>query len=286
MNWKMGNLILLAAYIAAAELPPADVLDRMEDSILRQQSTLESWTSTRVYTAGNVRLNKWAKVVADVGYAAPGTESYTVRESTGMGLIVDQVIRAALNAERESLMIREQTDINRANYGFVFLSFDPVENAYLFEATPRTKNKFLFRGRVWVDADSFGVMRVVGRPANSPSIWVMRSEFTHEFANFGGFWLPVRHRSTAELLLFGTSKLEIDYGAYHCSARTLAYQLHYEYHAYALRSGDADGRIPGTVPGGIAPVVPGDSHIPPHRRQRNPVEAAEPYLLSDQCRRA
>jgi hypothetical protein len=200
-------------------LPAATVLDRMEEFGKWQKAELESWTSTRVYTAENKRLRKWAKVKAQVDYVAPGKKSYAVLERSGTGLIVDRVIRPILDAECESALNRAQSDINRTNYDFVLVEFDAAENAYVFKASPRVPQKFLFRGRIWVDAGTFGMRRVLGVPANRPSFWVKRTEFSHEYEDFGGFWLPVRHRSTAQLRLFGTSTLEIDYAGYRWSAK-------------------------------------------------------------------
>ena len=201
------------------ELPASTVLDRMEEYGTLQQSRLESWTNTRTYTAENRSLGKWAKVKAQVDFTAPGHKSYAVLERSGMGLIVDRVIKPILEAECTSASNRSQSDINRTNYDFLFVAFDAAENAYVFEATPRVPRKFLFRGRVWVDAETFGVRRVLGTPANPPSFWVKSTEFAHEYDVFGGFWLPVRHRSRAQLRLFGTSTLEIEYEGYHWSAR-------------------------------------------------------------------
>ena len=200
-------------------LPAATVLDRMEEFGRWQKAQLESWTSTRVYTAENKRLHKWAQVKAQVDYVAPGKKSYAVLEHSGTGLIVDRVIRPILEAECESVLNRAQSDINRTNYEFTFVEFDAAQNAYVFEASPHSPQRFLFRGRIWVDASTFGVRRVLGTPASRPSFWVKRTEFSHEYEDFGGFWLPVRHRSTAQLRLFGTSTLEIDYRLYRWSAK-------------------------------------------------------------------
>lgn len=200
-------------------LPAATVLDRMEEFGRWQKAELANWTNTRVYTAENKRLRRWAKVKAQVDYVAPGKKSYAVLERSGTGLIVDRVIRPILDAECESALNRSQSDINRTNYDFVLVEFDAAQNAYVFEVSPHSPQKFLFRGRIWVDGGTFGVRRVLGTPANRPSFWVKRTEFSHEYEDFGGFWLPVRHRSTAQLRLFGTSTLEIDYGLYRWSAK-------------------------------------------------------------------
>lgn len=45
------------------------------------------------------------------------------------------------------------------------------------------------------------------------------AEFIHEYREFGGFWLPVRHHSQAQLRLFGTSTLDVDYQDYEWAPR-------------------------------------------------------------------
>lgn len=84
----------------------------------------------------------------------------------------------------------------------------------MFEAQPRTRSKYLFRGRLWVNPRSFAVQRIEGEPAQSPSFWVKRTHFVHEYSQFGDFWFPVRHSSEADLRLFGRSSLVIEYSDY------------------------------------------------------------------------
>jgi len=145
--------LALCGMAKSQSLPAATVLDRMEEAGLRQQSMLERWTSTRTYTAENSGLGKRARVKAQVDFAAPATKSYTVLERSGMALIVDRVIKPILDAECKSALNRSQSDINRANYDFLFIDFDAAENAYVFEASPRFARKFLVRGRdIWSTA--------------------------------------------------------------------------------------------------------------------------------------
>ena len=81
----------------------------------------------------------------------------------------------------------------------------------MFEVQPRTRNKCVFRGKIRIDEESFAVQRIEGAPAQSPSFWVKRTHFIHEYARFKDFWFPVRHYSEADLRLFGHSILEISY---------------------------------------------------------------------------
>jgi hypothetical protein len=110
-------------------------------------------------------------------------------------------------------------DICRRNYQFKFLGLDETVRAYVFEVEPRTGNKYLFRGKIWVNAGKYAIQRTEGEPARSPSFWVLRTHFVHEYADFGGFWFPVRHRTDVDLRLFGKSTLEIDYYDYQWQPR-------------------------------------------------------------------
>jgi len=213
--------LALRAATRVPELSPSMVLDRMEEAGRWQQANLESWTCIREYSASNSRLHKWARVKIQLDYTAPGRKTYCILEHSGSGLIAKRVIYPIVEAERQSAFpqTRSVTDINRKNYEFHLIEFDAAENAYVFSAIPQFPQRYQFRGRIWVDADTFGIKRVRGAPALSPSFWVKRTDFTHEYAKFGAFWLPVEHRSRAELHLFGSSTLEIEYGDYRWSTR-------------------------------------------------------------------
>jgi hypothetical protein len=132
------------------------------------------------------------------------------------------VIEPLIAAEIDSGKARRDVDITRRNYDFRFAAFDDEAGVYIFQVQPRTANPYLFRGAVWIDAETFAVRRIEGEPATSPSFWVKRSHFVHEYAPLGGFWLPVRLTSEAELRIFGRSQLSITYTEYRLNASQIA----------------------------------------------------------------
>jgi len=84
----------------------------------------------------------------------------------------------------------------------------------VLEAEPKTKNKFLFSGRIWVDAKDFAIVRVEGEPAQNPSWWTKRNLIQHSNKKVGDFWLPARNETATELRLLGRSLLTIEYKDY------------------------------------------------------------------------
>jgi hypothetical protein len=85
---------------------------------------------------------------------------------------------------------------------------------YVLDAQPLSKNKFLFRGRIWVDGKDFAITRVEGEPAVNPSWWTVRTDFKRSYAKTGDFWLPESNESTTKVRIFGTAVLTINYGDY------------------------------------------------------------------------
>jgi hypothetical protein len=109
---------------------------------------------------------------------------------------------------------RVHTDIHRRNYDFAFLEFDAEAGANVFQAAPKAPDKRLFKGKVWIDEATCAVLRIEGEPAVSPSFWVKKTQFRHDYARVEGVWLPVRHHTEVQLRLFGRSTFDIEYVRY------------------------------------------------------------------------
>lgn len=85
---------------------------------------------------------------------------------------------------------------------------------YVLALEPKTKNKFLFRGRVWVDAADFAVVRLEAEAARNPSFWTKRSQIEQSYQKVRDFWLPERNHSTSSIRMGGRAKLTIEYQGY------------------------------------------------------------------------
>ncbi len=192
------------------------MIAKFEERNNAQQEQLRSYVSERRYAAANPRLHKAGYMVVELRYDAPETKTYRVVEKGGSGSIHKRVFEPLLQAEvaQAPQAAREAADISRRNYEFKFLSFDDTVGAYVFELKPRTQNKYLFRGKIWIDATDCALRRIEGEPAQRPSFWVRKTHFVREYAKFGDFWFPVSHRTRVDLLLFGASTMDIDYFSY------------------------------------------------------------------------
>lgn len=195
---------------------PEEILSCMERAGEENRTLTQAYTSARIYRAENVKLHKTGAVSAEVIYTPPGHKDYRILSKTGSGIVHNRVIGPALEEERRNAPpeARAQTDIHRRNYDFAFLEFDAEAGANVFQAAPKTRDKRLFRGKIWIDEASCGVLRIEGQPAVSPSFWVKKTMFRHDYARVEGVWLPVRHHTEVQLRLFGRSTFDIEYVRY------------------------------------------------------------------------
>jgi hypothetical protein len=191
---------------------------------LRRAQALHSYHGIRIYRLEyrGFPSPRSAEMVVDVKYRAPGTKEFTIRTSTGSTLILDKVFKKLLEAEEDAQAVEAQRDtaLNYDNYDFTMVGYEssPLRSLYILLVEPRTKNKFLYRGRVWVDADDFAVVRLEAEPAKNPSIWTKNSEIELLYVKVGDFWLPKRNHCVSSIRLGGRADLTIEYQDYQITA--------------------------------------------------------------------
>jgi hypothetical protein len=94
----------------------------------------------------------------------------------------------------------------------------PTGSLYIFSVEPRTKNKFLYRGRIWVDAEDFAVVRLEGEPAKNPSFWTKDTKIEQIYAKVGDFWFARIESQHHQHSPGGRAYLIIDYKDYQTTA--------------------------------------------------------------------
>jgi hypothetical protein len=153
-----------------------------------------------------------------VSFTTPSTKNFTVVSSSGSRVIIDRVFRKLLDSEREAAGEENQrrSALTNANYEVQLIGIESRDSgpAYVLAVKPRTKNKFLYRGKVWIDGNDFAVARIEGEPAQNPSFWISRTEILHEYTKIGDFWFPANHRSVTHVRIGGQATLTIKYDNY------------------------------------------------------------------------
>ena len=224
---SLPTLALLALSIPAvaqnaavsAPLSADEVMQRVMQMNEQRAKALETYSSIRSYHLEcHCLSHKKADMVVRAEYEAPNKKVFTIVSESGSGTVRSRVFKKLLEAEQESMREENQqrSAIAPGNYTFQFTDYQKIDGNefYVLEALPLTKNKFLFRGRIWVDAKDFAITQVEGEPALNPSWWTVKTDFKRSYEKIGDFWLPELNESQTKVRIFGTAVLTINYGEY------------------------------------------------------------------------
>lgn len=186
--------------------------NRLRDVDLQQYSAL------RTYVASNAKGKVYAKEVIRVQYRAPDTKAFETMCEEGSRVVRDLVFKKLIESEVTTSKGREHRDssIKPANYTFRLLGQQDLGpyHCWVVQAVPKRMEKYLFAGRIWIDQQEFGIVQIVGRPAQSPSFWVRHVNFQRQYQKIGEFWLPRADTTIADLRIFGRRILTIEHGNY------------------------------------------------------------------------
>jgi outer membrane lipoprotein-sorting protein len=217
---------------APAPLTAEEVMQRVVEMNLTRAKALERYSSVRAYHLEcHCMSHKKADMVVRIDYQAPNKKEFTVLSESGSGTVRHRVFRELLDAEEESMRDENQqrSAITPENYTFHVFDYEKTESDefYVLDAQPRSKNKFLFRGHIWIDAKDFAITRVEGEPAVNPSWWTVKTVFKRRYQKIGDFWLPESNESETKVRVFGTAVLTIEYRNYEITRAnaTVAYSL-------------------------------------------------------------
>jgi hypothetical protein len=217
----------MAAQDPGQELPSVnDIVAKMLERDHQRQAALQGYTSLRRYVFENSRHHKRAEMVVAVKCLDDGSKQFQTVSATGWGVARNHVFPKLLDNEREASLpdVRERSRITPQNYSFELIGRDYVNQrpAYVIAIAPKTQNKYLIQGKIWVDLDDYAIVRIEGKPAQSPSFWIKNIHFVHTYQKNGLFWLPISDRSVTDARILGSSELTIEYFDYAPNVTTLS----------------------------------------------------------------
>lgn len=203
----------------SAPLSADEVMRRVVEMNGHRANALESYSSIRSYHLEcHCLSHKKADMIVRAEYEAPNKKVFTIVSESGSGTVRSRVFKKLLEAEQESMREENQqrSAITPQNYTFQLTDFQKIggNEVYVLAAQPLTKNKFLFRGRIWVDAKDFAITQVEGEPAVNPSWWTVKTDFKRSYQKVGSFWLPESNESETKVRILGSAVLTIKYGEY------------------------------------------------------------------------
>jgi hypothetical protein len=203
---------------AVTGLTADEVVQRVFAHDTIRESQAGGYVGSREYVLENKRLNKRAAMTVAIFGDADGTKHFQVVSEEGWKGANKHVFRKMLESESESSSptTRPKTRIIPDNYRFDLVGVELIMNrpAYVIVAVPKRSDKYLFQGRIWVDAEDYAVARVEGQPAKNPSFWTRSIHFVQQYQKDGPFWFPANTTSVTEAMIFGTTNVTIRYFDY------------------------------------------------------------------------
>lgn len=204
--------------LSPTALTPQQIVERIEQHDRTQTAALERYQALRHYALeyhGFFRTLT-AEMDVKVNYDAVSGKSFQIISQSGSKTLCQRVLKKAVDSEKEASLNPAETALTEVNYKCRFVGRDSVNgrSAYVLDVEPIKPSKFLYRGRIWVDALDFAVARMDVQPGKNPSFWISKTTIHHTNEETGGFWLPQKNRSETKVRIGGTAVLTIDYGSY------------------------------------------------------------------------
>ncbi len=219
--------MLLLAVLAPAAWSQADsglpalsaeqVVQRLIEKNQERAAALQHYLGKRSYHLEyhGFPASAEATMEVEVNFDAPASKHFTVVSTSGSKLIQNRVFRRLMESEEQAgdSSNRKHTELGPNNYTFSLAGTDGTN--YVLNVEPREETRFLYRGKIWVDAHDFAVTRIEAQPARNPSFWTTKSLIHHSYQKVdNGFYLPKENKTVTSVRLGGVATLTIEYQSY------------------------------------------------------------------------
>jgi len=207
-----------SSYTTPMGLTGDDIIRKMLERNRLRNEQLQRYSAARTYEIRNLEGKLAAQAVVRVDYEAPDKKTFNKTSEKGSGIVRHLVFDRLIQSEGETSAGREHHNsaITTTNYTFLLVGEEEAGayHCFVLEATPKRKDKYLFEGKIWIDAEDFAIVKIAGHPAKKPSFWINRADFVRQYQKIDGFWLPYRDETSVEVKVYGRRVFTIDHQQY------------------------------------------------------------------------
>jgi hypothetical protein len=223
-SWLPMVLLLACAPAAWPQGQPAlptlgadQVVQRLMEKNKERADTLQHYIGRRSYRLEyrGFPASADATMEVEVNFDAPASKRFTIVNATGSKLIQNRVFHRLLETEEQAgdSSNRKHTELGPDNYTFSLAGTEGTN--YVLNVEPKEDSRFLYRGKIWVDAHDFAVTRIEAQPARNPSFWTTKSLIHHTYQKVdNGFYLPKENKTVTSVRMGGVATLTIEYDSY------------------------------------------------------------------------
>jgi len=183
-----------------------------------RKAALHDYAVLRTYQVVDLKGKVHAEKLGRMEFLSPDKKTFTVTSESGSGVVRNMALNPLIKSEVEAAAGKEHHDsaISADNYSLNLLGEQQVGpyRCFVAEARPKRQDKYLFEGKLWIDADDYSVVRIEGHPAKKLSFWIQRADFVRQYQKIDGFWLPQKDQTLVQVRLYGKKVLTIDHRGY------------------------------------------------------------------------
>ncbi len=215
------SLLSVGACSLGAESPEAtpalapDVIVRNYCSAMLGQAAAAKGASMEVQIEASLpSLKKHGKLHALRHISKVGRITYKVLGFEGDNTVKNEVIARFLQAEIDAQ--NEQSvsfAVTPDNYKFLYKGRNQFGGrpVHVFQVTPKKKRENLFKGEIWIDAETYLRVQETGYMVKNPSIWVKKFAFTRQYDVRDGMSVPRLVAGRVDTRLVGPAELKMDF---------------------------------------------------------------------------
>jgi outer membrane lipoprotein-sorting protein len=196
------------------------IVFQLETRNRERAAALRSFQATRTYTMHYTGPfgERNAEMTVSLTYNSPNEKNFVILSQSGTKFILDHIFKRLLDEEKAASNEenRLRTALTSRNYDFTLAAYEDSSDSpqYVLNVIPKSENKYLYRGKIWVDAKDFAVTRIEAEPAKNPSFWIKKSSINHKYQKVENFWLPAQNKTESQIRIGGTALLTIEYNSY------------------------------------------------------------------------
>ena len=207
-------IISLSVVAEPSADPSALIVENYCTASLAQENVLQGASMEVEMDASLPSLKKHGRLHALRRISPLGLIKYEMARFEGDNIVNKEVITRYLKAEVEAQ--KQQSPlmaVTPKNYKFKYKGLKQSEgrDVHIFEVTPRQKREDLFKGEVWIDAQTYLKVQESGYLVKNPSIFLKKVAFIRKYEIRDGIAVPLKVLSVADVRFVGKAELTIDF---------------------------------------------------------------------------
>ncbi len=216
--------LLSASYpgFGQQQLDTATVVRGVDNSVKNRIDRLGAYTVTEHYAVfrGKDETHPAAEMLVKTTYRRGSGKNYEILSQSGAAIWRDEVLGTLLdNEKRMSQPGNVGTAlINSTNYDMK-LDANPREqfngrDCLVLDITPKHNSQYLFKGKLWVDAQDFAIVQLKGTASKTAFLLANAAEVIRQYDEVSGLPMATHAQALSGSSLLGQTMVKIDYSNY------------------------------------------------------------------------